>query len=226
MTLHDPLARLFKRHPVVDLDELFAALATRSRMTVFRRLSTRGYLTSYSHAGRYYTLSDIPRFDADGLWQHAGVLFSRDGTLKETVARLVAQSEAGLLHREVAARVRLRAHNTLADLVARARVGREPFEGEYLYVSANAGRAARQMQRRTQMGHAPVASAHPPGPAVVIEILVEVIHASAVTVEVQTIAARLVARGIHVSAADVEGVLQRLGVGKKTARSRSRPSRR
>lgn len=230
MSSHDPsrdaLVRLFKRHPVVDLAELYAALGTGSRMTVFRRLSPRGYFSSYSHGGRYYTLRDIPHFDADGLWQHAGVLFSRDGTLKETAARLVAEAEAGLLHREVAARVRLRAHNTLADLVSEARLGRESFEGEYLYVAADARRAAQQVARRAQLGRATAPAVRALGPAVVLEILVEVIHASGVSVEVEVIAQRLVARGVHVSAAEVEEVLRRHGVGKKTARSRSTRSRR
>src|SRR6266496_2315264 len=114
------LSRLFQRRKI-------AALDTRSRMTVFRRLSPMGYVSSYSHAGRYYTLRDIPVFDPDGLWQHAGVLFSRDGTLKKTVVRLVEEADAGQFHRELHVRLRLRVHNTLADLIAQQRLGREPL---------------------------------------------------------------------------------------------------
>ena len=122
------LSRLFQRRKIADLDHLFAALDTRSRMTVFRRLSPMGYVSSYSHAGRYYTLRDIPVFDPDGLWQHAGVLFSRDGTLKKTVVRLVEEADAGQFHRELHVRLRLRVHNTLADLIAQQRLGREPLD--------------------------------------------------------------------------------------------------
>ncbi len=39
-------------------------LGTQVDMTVFRKLTPLGYLTSYSHRGGYYTLKSIPRFDA------------------------------------------------------------------------------------------------------------------------------------------------------------------
>ena len=52
----EALKNLFQRNPVVDLPTLFACLRTRSRMSVFRRLSHLGYLSSCSHAGRYYPL--------------------------------------------------------------------------------------------------------------------------------------------------------------------------
>ena len=44
------------------------------------------YLSSYTHAGRYYTLENISKFDEQGLW------FYRDGTLKETTAVQVEQT--------------------------------------------------------------------------------------------------------------------------------------
>src|SRR5207249_10033445 len=39
------------------------ALGTSATMTVFRKLKALGYRTSYSHRGKYYTLSGILRFD-------------------------------------------------------------------------------------------------------------------------------------------------------------------
>ena len=221
------LARLFQRHKIAELDQLFTALRTRSRMTVFRRLSRMGYVTSYSHAGRYYTLREVPDFDPDGLWQHAGVLFSRDGTLKKTLVRLVEQSDAGRLHRELQRRVRLRVHNTLAELVAQRRLGREPIEGEYLYLSATRARAAAQLAHRAQLGREPAGPTDVElEPAVVIEVLVEVIHGAVVRLDAHEIAARLAARGRAVTVAQVEAVFQRHGVVKKTAPSRSPRSRR
>ena len=79
------LERLFAHRPVADLVQLGRALGTRSRMSMFRRLSSLGYLSSYTHTGRFYTLVSIPAFDADGLWRYEGIGFSRDGTLKATV---------------------------------------------------------------------------------------------------------------------------------------------
>jgi len=78
------LTRLFQRQSITDPAALSAALETSSRMSVLPRLPVLGCLSSYSHAGRYYTLRDIPQFDRDGLWQHQGICFSRDGSLRAT----------------------------------------------------------------------------------------------------------------------------------------------
>jgi len=61
------LRRLIRRTSVADMAALCEVLGTRSRMTVFRRLKEIGYRTSFTHAGRYYTLADIPEFEELGL---------------------------------------------------------------------------------------------------------------------------------------------------------------
>jgi hypothetical protein len=48
----------------------------RSRRSLFRDLASLGYLTSFTHAGRYYTLADIPQFDERGLWFYKTALSS------------------------------------------------------------------------------------------------------------------------------------------------------
>ena len=95
------LERLFTQRPVADLTLVGRTLGTDSRMSVLRRLCALGYLSSYTHTGRYYTLASIPQFDADGLWRWEQVGFSRHGTLKATVQRLVETSDAGCTQREL-----------------------------------------------------------------------------------------------------------------------------
>ncbi len=79
------LRSFFRRHYIAEISDLFRLLETRSRMSVFRRLKAIGYRSSFNHAGRYYTLVDVPRFDQWGLWFHRNVGFSCAGTLKSTV---------------------------------------------------------------------------------------------------------------------------------------------
>ena len=225
------LARLFSHRQISDLDDLFGALKTRSRMTVFRRLSEVGYLTSYSHAGRFYTLRRVPAFDAAGLWQHQGVCFSRHGTLKETVVHLVEEAEAGRFHRDLREQLHVRVHNTLLDLVRHQQIGRELFADEYLYVSGDGARAAAQVvHRREHAGRAAQTEAGrtmpAAAPSVVIAVLLEVIHGAEVTLDAPAIAARLRDRGILIGVEEVEGIFAANGLQKKTARSRSRRSRR
>ena len=220
------LLRLFRKRPIVTLDALLETLRTRSRMSVFRRLSAIGYLTCYSHAGRYYTLQEIPEFDEGGLWHHLGVSFSRHGSLKNTVEHIVNDSDVGRTHPELELNLRVRVHNTLLDLVEEGGIGRVPLAKYFLYVSAKRHKAKAQIARRhEQIEREAAKREEKPTSAVVIEVLLEIIHGSKVEVEPSAIAARLAARGIRVTAAQVEALLKEHGL-KKTAKSHSRRSRR
>jgi len=219
------LSRLFQRQKIADLPQLFATLNTGARMTVFRRLSAVDYLSSYSHTGRYYTLASVPEFDADGLWRYEGVGFSRDGTLKATVARLVLASDTGRTQRELQLRLGVRVHNPLLDLVEDEQLGRETIDREYVYVAAAPARAAEQLGQRRAL--ATTGATATPTPAVEVEVLLEVIHGARVPPpDAAMITARLAARGIRAIVTEVAAVLERHGLSvKKTLPSRSRRSR-
>ena len=115
----------FEHVPVAKLDELSRALRASGR-TVARALKKLGYHSSYSHAGKFYTLVDVPRFDRNGLWFHEDVGFSQYGTLLATLDRLVRAAEAGHTHEELRSLLRLRVQNSLRGLVKAGRIGREP----------------------------------------------------------------------------------------------------
>lgn len=214
---------LFRRTPVMSMPQLERALAPRSRRSLYRDLSSLGYLSSYSHTGRYYTLRSVPDFDADGLWHYQGIGFSRDGTLKSTLCRLVEVSEAGRTQHELSLRLGVRVHNPLLELVQSKKLGREPFDSEYLYVAAKRARAAAQLQRRRALEiEQPIVAP----PSLELEVLLEVIHGvKRPEPDPATLAARLAARGIRVSVAEVAAVLEHHGL-KKTPPSRSRRSKR
>lgn len=221
------LQRLFRRRHVAGLDELYEALGTRSRMSVFRRLTEVGYLSSYTHAGRYYTLREIPRFDEHGLWFHRELGFSRAGTLKETIARHVPVAEAGSTPAELEQLLRVRVYNPLLDLVREGRIGRERFAGQNLYLSAEAGCAAAQLARRQELERL-ATETRPLSPTVTIEVLVEALQLSRVKLDPATIAARLAARNIEVTLEQVRQIFDSYGLiaGKKTPGRASRRSRR
>jgi hypothetical protein len=211
------LERLFAQRPVVDLAILCRTLDTDSRMSVFRRLSLLGYLSSYSHTGRYYTLASIPRFDADDLWRWEQVGFSRDGTLKATVLRLVRTSETGRTQRELQERLGVRVHNALLNLVQSKDLRREDDGNQYVYVAAQRRRATAQLERRRSMAETAIA----PAPSLEVEVLLELIHGAKLREpDAAKLAAALAARGVRASVAEVTVVLDRHGL-KKTPRPRS-----
>ncbi len=211
------LDQLFRRTPVALLDQLRRALKTTSRTTVFRALTAVGYRTSYSHAGRYYTLKRIPEFDTRGLWVFRDVRFSVRGTLRATVERMVKQAPAGHTHEELQTILGLRVHDPLRSLVETRRIAREQVDARYVYVDVVPEGAAAQLARRR--AGAPAAEARL-DLARVVDVLVAVIRDP--RANAPQIAAHLRARGLSLTDGQVEDVFARHALGKKTARSRSR----
>ena len=210
------LNQLFRRKRAALLDDLRRALGTTSRTTIFRILKAVGYLTSYTHAGRYYTLHRIPNFDRWGLWAWRGIGFSSHGTLRATSVFLVEHSPAGQTHEELQQRVGLRVPDTLLSLVEDRAITRERFEDVYLYLSADPKKAAVQIAARREL-HVSL-TAQPPDLLLVIDVLVQVIHHP--REDAATIAGRLGAAGRVVTRNQVEGVFQAYGLNKTASRSR------
>ena len=208
-----------------------------SGRTVLRALHRTGYVTSYSHAGKYYTLEGIPTFNERGLWFHGATRFSKHGTLRKTVVVLVTEAPAGYTHEELAIILGLRVHDTLRSLVEDNQIGRVRVDVVYVYVAADPAIASAQLSRRETPVPTAVPAIEPQTTAVdagpspeldlarVVDVLLAVIHAP--KDDARTVAARLRASGVVVADEQVAAVFVRYGLpGKKTAHSRSRRSRR
>lgn len=144
------LRTYLQRYTIADLPALKHALGTSADLTVFRKLKPLGYLSSYTHRGRFYTLRTIARFDEDGLWSHDAVRFSRHGTLMATLAAWIPPSPQGWFAEELADRLHVEVHDPLHDLVRQGRVRRAEIAGRFLYTAAEARRSKDQIRvRRT-----------------------------------------------------------------------------
>jgi len=218
----DVLRARFQRRPIADLPDLERLLAASGR-TVFRVLQALGYHTSFSHAGRFYTLEGLPAFDALGLWFYEDIGFSAAGTLRATLERLVRDAPSGCTLEELSPLLRLRVHDTLLDLVEEGRIAREPLDGRYVYVSPTKRGARAQLAARAALRPAPA----PPSPldaARVIDVLLAVIRVP--RADVERVGRQLRERGLAVTDAQVAEVFARYALEKKTARSPSTRSRR
>ena len=85
----------------VTLDQLQSALGQVSLRTTSRCLRQIRYPRSYNHNGRFYTLCDPACFDRFGLFSLGDAHFSRDGSLINTVRRLVSESVDGFTSKEL-----------------------------------------------------------------------------------------------------------------------------
>ena len=210
---------LFRKRRVVTMSDLCEAIGSSSRMTVFRRLRQIEYVTSYTHAGCYYTLYDIARFDSDGIWFYEDIGFSQNGSLKNTVSYLVDRSDSGKFHFDLERQLRVRVHNVLLDLVKSKQIERIKFEGQYLYLSRDKEKSTKQLEQRGQLSmrakRIPVFISE----SIVIEIMVEVIRQSKRHPRADQVASALAKRGLPIAEKDVRIVFDQYDIEKKTADS-------
>jgi hypothetical protein len=213
------LENFIKSRRVVQMRDLFEVVQSTSRMTVFRRLSGIEYLCSYTHAGRYYTLFDIARFDSDGIWFYDDIGFSQNGSLKKTVTYLVDNGDGGKFHSDLQRQLRVRVHNVLLDLVRSKQIKRTKFEGQFLYLSSDKARSTKQIENRDklsmQLRRIPGFISEP----MVIEILAEVIRQSKRHPRADQVASALAIRGLPIAENDVMTVFDHYDIEKKTADS-------
>lgn len=218
----EALLKMFRKKYIATIDEVFQILDTNSRMSAFRRLKSMGYLTSFTNAGRYYTLSDIPRFDEQGLWFYQDVGFSHAGTLKSTVIGLVNFSAAGMTPNEALNLLRLRVpnslHNALHGLIKDGYLKRQRLQGIPLYTSIDSDIARKQMAVRLEKLEnrplPPIASTE-----TTIAVLVEALKAGKALPSSTTVAARLTAQSMPITVDQVEQIFDEydLSAEKKTA---------
>jgi hypothetical protein len=153
------LRRLLLEQKIATMLELKAALGTEVDLTVFRKLREVAYRSSYSHRGKYYTLDEIARFDAIGLWSFRSVWFSKHGTLLKTCEVLVTESDAGYISDELENVLHVGVKDPLRKLSQEGRIFREKMSGRFVHFAADG--SVRQEQRRARR----VWDAHPSAPA-------------------------------------------------------------
>jgi hypothetical protein len=151
----EDLRSLLRQRKIATMDECKAALGTPVDLTVFRKLAALGYRTSYSHRGGFYTLDEIARFDALGLWSFRAVYFSEFGTLLATAAALVGAAEAGHDAGELEALLHVDVGQALLASVRDGRLTRQRLAGRYVYLAADAATRRAQLSARAVYDSAP-----------------------------------------------------------------------
>lgn len=156
-TFHsNDLAAFLRKHKIATIDELKAALGTPVNSTVFRKLEDLSSHTSYSHRGKYYTLEEIARFDALGLWSFRAVWFSKYGTLVRTCEVLVSESDAGYATEELENVLHVAVKDPLRKLSREGRIFREKVAGRFVHFAADSSVRKEQVRARQ------VWETHPP----------------------------------------------------------------
>ena len=148
-TVGQRFTELFDRQPCWMIASLAEQLHY-SIPSVRRFLASIGYFSSFTHNGKWYTLSSIPRFGRDGLWFHQEIGFSRAGTLPRTLIRLTERSPAGMTSEQLKEKLRCRCHGVLVQLCRKGMLDRFKQGRSYVYLAADPSTAAIQRQARAQ----------------------------------------------------------------------------
>jgi len=133
---------------ISSIDRILDAAGTDARMTAIRILRTLDYLSSYSHRGAFYTLREIANFDEVGLWLFDGVRFSLDGSLLNTVVRIVSESISGFTTSELDDILAVETKHAALQAYRRKLIERDSLGGKFLYVSSDASTRRRQLLER------------------------------------------------------------------------------
>lgn len=139
------LLSFLNKKKIATIDELKSILSTRSRMTVFRHLKLLGYITSYSHRGRFYSLKRIAKFNELGLWFFRSAKFSILDTLRKTIEYIIDLSDRGYCAVELEHILKIKVDDALLELIKNKIVVREKVDGVYIYFARNPGLRKQQV---------------------------------------------------------------------------------
>lgn len=195
----------FAQKKVLTRPELLRACGC-STMTAWRILHREGYLTSYNHNAKYYTLARIPRFDEQGLWAYQGIRFSKWGTLSKTVVGLVEQSPAGMTASELEKALHVpNLKPLLTRLAGQAQMQRAEIGGSLVYLAVEFARGQQQFQGREREVVAKRAAESLPALAEINALLVAMIRHPQDTP--RQWARRLSRQGIRLKTGQIQAVI-------------------
>lgn len=192
--------KVFKKEKIVTI-VLLATWLSCSIATARRRLKQWGAYTSYNHNGRYYTLPQIAKFDANGLWRYRGVFFSKHGNLKQTLVHLVTHSAQGLSGAELGELLGLQPRSFLSHFRRHPALYREELLGRWIWFSADP--KIGKTQKHARLACAVIKAPRMPSDMEAVMILVDLIHHPNSGLE--QIANRLKPKGLDI---DVEAIRQ------------------
>ncbi len=199
------LLKPFSRKQVLTKAELLRACGC-SAMTAWRILRQQGYLTSYNHNAKYYTLARTARFDQQGLWAYRDIRFSKWGTLPDTILGQIELSPTGMTAREIQELLHIsNVKPTLTRLAHEGRLRRARVAGAMVYFVAAASRQQQQFQRRETAVAAQRAARPLPDPQHVVALLVEVVRHPRQTP--RQWARRLARQGTRLGTREIQAVL-------------------
>lgn len=182
-------------------------------ITIRRLLVRIGYFRSFTHNGKWYTVTDVPDFSAEGLWHYRDIGFSQKGSLTNTIVHLVDRSPCGLSAADLNQKLQHPCHPVLTNLHKEEKLDRIKLGGEYRYLSVQP-----RLNRR-QRSALELETEEPPGPPEALgtqaALFVLIEHVKSPGLDFEQIAARVSKeRGLIVTAGSIRFFFEKEGLKK------------
>ena len=192
------IRKLLQSKTVMSLKQIRHEIPVRPRSSLFRDLKKVELLTSYSHAGQYHALKSMVKFNPNGLWFYEQTSFSKYGTLKNTLVKIISNSPAGMTHKELKALLRIQVQNPLTHLIKSNLLKRQLLsEQVFVYLSNDDLQTQEQWQKRLELNEKAL-SVVLPSETIIIDILLEIIRGDERIIDEDELSSRLKQRGVTV----------------------------
>ena len=192
------IRKLLQSKTVMSLKQIRHEIPDRPRSSLFRDLKRVELLTSYSHAGQYHALKSMVKFNPNGLWFYEQTSFSKYGTLKNTLVKIISNSPAGMTHKELKTLLRIQVQNPLTHLIKTNLLKRRLLsEQVFVYLSNDEFQAQEQLQKRLDLNEKAF-SVTLPSDTIIIDILLEIIRGNERIIDEEELSLRLKHRGVNV----------------------------
>ena len=108
-----------------------------SRATLYTKLKDIPYITSGNKNGTYHALKNKAKYDKNGLWMHEYIVFSKWGTLENTIQHLIDTSDAGLHSSDLEEILKTKITPQLSALKKNEKIVQVRYGRHHVYYSAD-----------------------------------------------------------------------------------------
>ncbi len=201
------IRKLLQSNKVMSLKQIRYKIPDRPRSSLFRDLKKVELLTSYSHAGQHHALKSMVKFNPNGLWFYEQISFSKHGTLKNTLVKIISNSPAGMTHKELKTLLRIQVQNPLTHLIKNGTLQRRLLSDQvFVYLSYDDSSAQAQWQKRLALNEKAL-SVTLPSETIIIDILLEIIRGNGHIIDEEVLKSNLKQRGINIQQSQLAYVL-------------------
>jgi len=158
---------LFHDHKVLTISELAHHLDC-AEITARRQLHALGYVSSYTHNSRYYSIKSVVKFNHHGIWCYNNICFSKFSTLKRTITHLIDNSTAGMTVSQISHILTIKCYAPLNLFYKNGYFNRIKPDKQFIYLSKQENIYQQQLGYYKQAGDLK--------PQTAIQLLIEYIN--------------------------------------------------